>query len=154
MDVNHRGATRGNNSGIINRTIYVMESVSRSRIAIAITVSAFRICNSGGYPNRYRLLLNRMSLFEFRPNKITKSWLNQMTEFERQLPETFLHLRISQIDRKRRSIFYTCFNFDETSKNVIKIKLKFRLGRNRTRTVDRYYRIDIDYVIAVIVAHK
>lgn len=77
-----------------------------------------------------------------------------MTEFERQLPETFLHLRISQIDRKRRSIFYTYFNFDETSKNVIKIKLKFRLGRNRTRTVDRYYRIDIDYVIAVIVAHK
>lgn len=77
-----------------------------------------------------------------------------MTEFERRLPETFLHLRISQIDRKRRSIYYTYFNSDETSKNVIKIKPKFRFGCNRTRTVDRYYRIDIGYVIAGIVAHK
>lgn len=77
-----------------------------------------------------------------------------MTEFERQLPETFSRLRVSQIDRKRRSIYYTYFNFDETSKNVIKIKPEFRFGRNRTRTVDRYYRIDIDYVIAGIVAHR
>lgn len=29
-----------------------------------------------------------------------------------------------------------------------------RFECNRTRTVHRYYRIDIDYVIAGIVAHK